>query len=633
MKFLWFLLLAAVSLRLAVADAAEPRTGAALLKTDLLGVFAHPDDETGVAATLAHYALGQGKVVAAVYCTRGEGGGNMVGTHFGASLGLLREVELRDCLRQLGIQRVHFLGQPDFGYTESLSLTFEKWGHDATLERLVRLVRAVRPEVIVTMNPAPTSGQHGNHQAAAVLAIEAFDAAADPSMFPQQILQEGLNAWRPRKLYVSDRANGGTTLRLTTPLPGGETPVKVAAKALSEHRSQGFGDMASSPWFARMTQQSFSLFKSVVPFEKDESDLFQGLPVEGDTPERVLSEKAGTPNLSLRFAPTPAVAEYWRWGRRQRLEEFLADFEPEFALAREEEGLAVLDMGNRAPKGANAALRFIVPTGWEVHPAETTALINSRPGTLFPVAITPPRHAKTGDEIQVVAKTPQGELRATGRLRILPTANAPRVAAVLDVAKDAGWESLAAFEIPSTNTWQGTVSSPADLSATARVGHDDQFIYVEVVVHDDKLVSNIEPNDIRGHWRSDSVELCFDPHQASEHTFECYKLGIFPFDTEGHIQAARDADAHPGPVGQSAPGTRLASKRTADGYRIRAAVPLREVGLDYPRSRRLGFNVLIYDGDKTEAKPGENINKSRIAWHPRAGVQGRPEEWGRLVLE
>ena len=74
------------------------------LKTDLMGVFAHPDDETGVASTLAYYALGQGKVVANVYCTRGEGGGNMVGTQSGAALGILREVELRACLEKLGIR-------------------------------------------------------------------------------------------------------------------------------------------------------------------------------------------------------------------------------------------------------------------------------------------------------------------------------------------------------------------------------------------------------------------------------------------------------------------------------------------------------------------------------------------------
>ena len=48
---------------------------------------------------------------------------------------------------------------------------------------------------------------------------------------------------------------------------------------------------------------------------------------------------------------------------------------------------------------------------------------------------------------------------------------------------------------------------------------------------------------------------------------------------------------------------------------------------------RLGFNIIIYDGDKMDAEPGENINESRQAWAPRSGVQGRPEDWGRLDLE
>jgi LmbE family N-acetylglucosaminyl deacetylase len=81
-----------------------PAQGSALLKTDILGVFAHPDDETGVASTLAHYALGEGKTIVNTYCTRGEGGGNMVGTQYGPSLGVLREIELRDCLTQLGVR-------------------------------------------------------------------------------------------------------------------------------------------------------------------------------------------------------------------------------------------------------------------------------------------------------------------------------------------------------------------------------------------------------------------------------------------------------------------------------------------------------------------------------------------------
>lgn len=609
-----------------------PATGAALLKTDLLGVFAHPDDETGVAATLAHYALGQGKTVSAVYCTRGEGGGNMVGTHWGASLGVLREAELRDCLKRIGVRHAYFLDRDDFGYTENLEITLEKWNHDATLERLVRLIRALRPEVVVTMNPAPTSGQHGNHQAAAVLAIEAFDAAADPKIFPEQLHREGLGVWRPRKLYIGDRAGAAAAIDLTQRLPDGRTPGEVAGQALANHRSQGFGNIGESPWFRRMTNQSFTLVKTVVPFASGERDLFRGLPVSGETPARLLPETPAAP-LSLRFAPDGPVADYWYWGRQQRIEPILADFPPEFALAPGEEGLAHLELGNRATKGFGVQLKFRVPDGWQVKPDEVMARFSPAPGTVIPVAVTPPPTAKTGDEIRVTAKTDLGELTAVGRLRILPTHRAQRLNRVPSLTSGDDWAALRAVEIPHTNTWQGTVDNAADSSATFRVAHDDDNVYVEVVVRDNRVVSNIAPDDIRGHWRSDSVELCLDPHQASPHTFECYKLGIFPFDSTGHVRAARDADARPGLVEETAPGTRIASARTPDGYVIRASIPIAEIGLDYPRSRRLGFNVLIYDGDKADAKPGENINRSRLAWSPRSGVQGRPSDWGRIVLE
>ncbi len=78
---------------------------------------------------------------------------------------------------------------------------------------------------------------------------------------------------------------------------------------------------------------------------------------------------------------------------------------------------------------------------------------------------------------------------------------------------------------------------------------------------------------------------------------------------------------------------KLVSRRTPDGYRVQAAIPFREIGIGSAKVRRLGFNLIIYDGDKPDAALGENINKSRIAWSPRSGVQGRPEDWGRLDLE
>src|SRR5437868_5248818 len=88
--FVWIFLVCATIVSIQAQSAAsEFKQGGALLKTDIMGVFAHPDDETGLAATLAYYAFGKTSIVANIYCTRGEGGGNMAGTQSGAALGAL----------------------------------------------------------------------------------------------------------------------------------------------------------------------------------------------------------------------------------------------------------------------------------------------------------------------------------------------------------------------------------------------------------------------------------------------------------------------------------------------------------------------------------------------------------------
>src|SRR5205085_3111817 len=129
-------------------------------------------------------------------------------TQWGPALGILRETELRDCLTTIGLRSWYFLDRVDWAYTESVAATLRKWNKEETLERLVRFVRALRPEVILTMNPAPTPGQHGHHQAAAVLATEAFTAAADRQRFPLQLTREGLTVWQARKLYFGGGSTG-----------------------------------------------------------------------------------------------------------------------------------------------------------------------------------------------------------------------------------------------------------------------------------------------------------------------------------------------------------------------------------------------------------------------------------------
>jgi len=621
------------------APTASPQ-GADLLKTDILGVFAHPDDETGMAATLAAYALGQHARIAHVYCTRGEGGGNMVGTHLGPALGILRERELRDCLAELGIRQCSFLDKADFAYTESLLVTLEKWGNEETLGRLVRMVRTLRPEVIVTMNPAPTPGQHGNHQAAGVFAIEAFDLAADPTWFPEQITQEGLHPWQPRKLYI-----GGTvgslpatvTVAVDQPLPDGRTPAAVAAAALSHHRSQGFGAFVNSPWLKR--PQLFTLVKSVLPFPVSETNLLQGLPVAGDLPPRVLAAGDGTglPKPALEFVPRPGVESYQAWVHAERIEHVSTHQVIDLPVVAGERNGVFLYAGNPTSEGINTEIRFEPPAGWKSDFTNVTVRFSPNLTNRMRVLVTPPVGRPADGVFHAVTTLNGVETRIAARLHPVPRLAIPRAKTPLPVDADdtsASWSALPSEEILPGQTWQGTVRDAKDLSARFRTAYNDTHVFVEVRVTDDVVVSNIAPDDIKGHWRSDSVELCFDPAAGAEHTLGCYKIGIFPFDNTGKVRAARDADARSGPIETSAPGTRIASWKTADGYAIRAAIPLSEIGFQPTvENGRIGFNVLVYDGDKKDAAPGENINKSRIAWSPRPGVQGRPEDWGRADLK
>src|SRR3954452_18158300 len=180
-------------------------------KADLLLVVAHPDDETAVAAYLANVVFDERRKVAVVFATNGSAGGNFVGNEQAASLGLIREIEARRALGTFGIFNVWFLGLPDTPGQDPI-ISLENWRHGAAIERLTRIIRLTRPEVLLTWIPANLAGEHGDHQAAGIISLEASDAANDGLMLPEQIALprdrlnirnsgEGLKLWRVKKLY------------------------------------------------------------------------------------------------------------------------------------------------------------------------------------------------------------------------------------------------------------------------------------------------------------------------------------------------------------------------------------------------------------------------------------------------
>lgn len=215
------------------AGAAEHKTAPAYrgpddrYKADILLVIAHPDDETGdIAGYLARAIFDQHRRVAVVCATRGDGGDNAVGNARHAALGVEREIEARRALAFLGIQNVWFLGAPDTPSQDVLG-SLEHWNHGSVLGEVVRLIRLTQPEVILTWLPNYVAGEnHADHQAASIIATEAFDLAGDPTAFSEQIsgprseldiTAEGLDPWQPQKIYYYSDASDALGYWLRTP--------------------------------------------------------------------------------------------------------------------------------------------------------------------------------------------------------------------------------------------------------------------------------------------------------------------------------------------------------------------------------------------------------------------------------
>lgn len=239
----------------------EPALRLMLRKLDTVGNFmmttAHPDDENN--AMLAFYAHGNGFRTSLVSATRGEGGQNEIGPELFEALAVLRTEELLAAHRFDGAEQ-YFTRAVDFGYSFSVDETFEKWGKPEILGDYVRMIRTIRPDVIVGfVFEGPGGGQH--HQASSQLTAEAYRAAADPNAFPEQIQQEGLRPWQARKFYYTagfgpggpgavDKAPSAvlpfTYSEAYDPLLG-RTYAEIGGEARSMHKCQGMSQLLPLP--------------------------------------------------------------------------------------------------------------------------------------------------------------------------------------------------------------------------------------------------------------------------------------------------------------------------------------------------------------------------------------------------
>jgi len=232
-------------------NAAEIELGLQKLKVlgRVLYVAAHPDDEN--TNLMALWANGSLYDTAYLSLTRGDGGQNLLGPELRERLGVIRTRELL-AARQIDHAQQFFTRAVDFGFSKRADETLRLWGRDKVLADVVWVIRKFRPDVIVTRFSPEDNATHGHHTASAMLAQEGFNAAADPSRFPEQLTW--VKPWRATRIvwntspfFFQNRNQPFDPTGLTTLEAGGFAPLlgkaftEIAAASLSMHKSQGVG--------------------------------------------------------------------------------------------------------------------------------------------------------------------------------------------------------------------------------------------------------------------------------------------------------------------------------------------------------------------------------------------------------
>jgi LmbE family N-acetylglucosaminyl deacetylase len=214
--------------------------------TTVLYIAAHPDDEN--TRLLSYLSNELHMRTAYLSLTRGDGGQNLIGDETEEALGIIRTQELLAARRVDGAEQ-YFTRAFDFGYSKTPNETFRIWNKDSVLHDVVWIIRTLRPDVIITRFPTTGEGGHGHHTASALLAEEAFAAAADKDKFAEQL--KYTEVWQAKRLYWNnfmpsrdEKTDTRHMLKLDVGTYNtllGMSMGEVASLSRSQHKSQGFG--------------------------------------------------------------------------------------------------------------------------------------------------------------------------------------------------------------------------------------------------------------------------------------------------------------------------------------------------------------------------------------------------------
>lgn len=279
----------------------------------LLAFHAHPDDESiSMGGTLAEYAS-RGIPVTVVTATRGEAGeihNRDDADEVRPVLGDIREAEERAACHVLGVEDIEFLGYRDSGMMGTGDNTHADsfWGADfaEAVGRLVRVIRARRPQVVTAYDPFGGYG-HPDHIQVHRVGTAAFFASADIGRYP---LLPGEESWQAPRLYWatwSRERMRRIRREMSTDLGADGEPEEPSSGTLPEHITtrrdisawlhlkQGAllchdSQFAADSWIRTLPEGRMSEFLaeevfvrafSTVPGDPADPDLLAGLPANG----------------------------------------------------------------------------------------------------------------------------------------------------------------------------------------------------------------------------------------------------------------------------------------------------------------------------------------------------------------
>jgi LmbE family N-acetylglucosaminyl deacetylase len=506
-RSLFFLVFTALLLGTAHAQPAAPLV--------VMNLAAHPDDEDG--RTLTYYRHARNAVAYSVIFTRGEGGQNEIGPELYEALGAIRTGETERAARHLGTQ-VFFLNFYDFGYSKHADEAFEKWGgRDHVTARLVYLIRKLKPDVIFTNHDTLTVGprrQHGQHQAVGISGYDAFTLAADPSYHPEQLDEDGVDLWQPKRLFRRlwrGPADGAYDVALPVGAVDPETGAPYyerAVAAIMEHASQGMGQFASR---LRGDTTYFRLIRSAADAPLDAADLAANLPpnhaAHPDLSYRIdagrvpalpagaltLDHDVAVPgqSVTLRWRPEDLPAPRLRWV-------FSGAVDTTLVLTGDAPALARLRIAPEAvpttPKKVYQYRRFLN------HPPVVYALYRAGTDTLLaagylPLEVAPPVFVEAVDD---VVRLRSGANTIPLRVRVFDPVT-ERLTLDAAVTRDA--DAAVIREVRTTLTPGAGGRADADLTLDLPAGLAPGDYTITLAARPDAAVRTPEPARARLHGR------------------------------------------------------------------------------------------------------------------------------------